>query len=421
MKKKTVLVILSVALLLLVAFVSAKTGHGPGKEDWGFVDIRPGAHMFYWLYYTTANVSRYTERPLTIWLQGGPGYSATGLGNFDQLGPLDIYGNERNWTWVKQMNILFIDSPLGSGFSYVDNMTLLPSTNNEIAQDLLAFMKEFYKLHREFEDVPLHIFTQSYGGKMAPEFALELYYAVERGELRSNLKSVNMGGPWTSPIDSILSRAALLFNMGLIDRKAHDEIMKLANEALEYVNEEKWVEADDVEIRIIYLITHETNNLDFYNILKYDKDHDHEAKLQDFMRGTVSQALGIPDDVKWGQHEDDIFDNLNGEMIKPAIHIVNELLNETNVKVSVFTGQLDLICATPGTVNWIDKLEWDYREEYVKAPRMAFRIDGNVEGYEKSGGNFTLFWVNKAGHVVPADNPKAMNYILKKCTNLNGE
>jgi len=76
--------------------------------------------MFYWLYYTTANVSSYTERPLAIWLQGGPGASSTGYGNFEELGPLKLDGSYRDWTWVKDMNVMFIDNPVGSGFSYVD-------------------------------------------------------------------------------------------------------------------------------------------------------------------------------------------------------------------------------------------------------------------------------------------------------------
>lgn len=56
--------------------------------------------MFYWLFHTTANVANYTERPLIVWLQGGPGGSSTGIGNFDILGPLDLSLQERNYTWV---------------------------------------------------------------------------------------------------------------------------------------------------------------------------------------------------------------------------------------------------------------------------------------------------------------------------------
>lgn len=75
---------------------------GPFAQDSGFVDVRPGAHMFYWLFYTTAEVDHYTERPLIIWLQGGPGGSSTGFGNFELLGPLDLSLNEREHSWVRK-------------------------------------------------------------------------------------------------------------------------------------------------------------------------------------------------------------------------------------------------------------------------------------------------------------------------------
>ena len=136
-----------------------------------------------------------------------------GYGNFEELGPLTLEGEYRNHTWVKDMNVLFIDNPVGSGFSYVDNVIYLTSSNNAIAKDLVSFMKGFYKLHPEFETVPLHIFCESYGGKMAPEFALELFYAIQRDELKSNFQSVALGDPWTSPIDSVLAWAPLLLNM----------------------------------------------------------------------------------------------------------------------------------------------------------------------------------------------------------------
>ncbi|KYN12674.1 Retinoid-inducible serine carboxypeptidase [Trachymyrmex cornetzi] len=56
--------------------------------------------MFWWLYYTTAKVNSYYDKPLLIWLQGGPGGSSTSYGNFEELGPLDVNLNPRNYTWV---------------------------------------------------------------------------------------------------------------------------------------------------------------------------------------------------------------------------------------------------------------------------------------------------------------------------------
>ena len=75
---------------------------------------------------------------------------------------------------VNHVNVLFIDNPVGTGFSYVENSNLLTKTNTEIAVDLVTFMKSFLEIHKEFKHVPLYIFSESYGGKMAIEFALLL-------------------------------------------------------------------------------------------------------------------------------------------------------------------------------------------------------------------------------------------------------
>lgn len=38
------------------------------KQKWNYVEVRPGANMFWWLYYTVAP-GGYTKRPLVVWLQ----------------------------------------------------------------------------------------------------------------------------------------------------------------------------------------------------------------------------------------------------------------------------------------------------------------------------------------------------------------
>jgi serine carboxypeptidase 1 len=72
------------------------------------------------------------------------------------------------------VNVLFIDNPVGTGFSYVDSKSAFTKTNAEIATDLVNFTEGFLKAHPEFKTVPLYIFSESYGGKMAAEYALAL-------------------------------------------------------------------------------------------------------------------------------------------------------------------------------------------------------------------------------------------------------
>lgn len=169
--------------------------------------------MFWWLHYTIAETPNYTDRPLILWLQGGPGSSSTGYGNFEILGPLDLNLNKRSFTWVNTHNVLFVDNPVGTGYSYVDHNRYLTRDNKQISIDLVELLRGFYKALPEFEDVPLHIFGESYGGKMAVEFAKHLYSEKESGKIKSNLISVAMGDAWISPIDSTLSWAPYLLQL----------------------------------------------------------------------------------------------------------------------------------------------------------------------------------------------------------------
>lgn len=115
-----------------------------------------------------------------------------GFGNFEEIGPLDENLNPRDTTWVKDYNVLFIDNPVGTGFSYVDSSDLLTKTNKQIALDLVELMKQFYNQLPDFEETPLYILSESYGGKMTAEFAYELTKAIKAGQINSNLVGMNI-------------------------------------------------------------------------------------------------------------------------------------------------------------------------------------------------------------------------------------
>lgn len=48
--------------------VQSRGQNAEGTEVWAYVDVRPGAHMFYWLYYTY-HPDGYENRPWILWLQ----------------------------------------------------------------------------------------------------------------------------------------------------------------------------------------------------------------------------------------------------------------------------------------------------------------------------------------------------------------
>lgn len=81
--------------------LAQKIGVGSGFQEWGYANVRPSAHMFWWLYFTTnSEVKSFYEKPLIVWLEGGPGGSGTGHSNFLFIGPYDYEMKPRNNTWV---------------------------------------------------------------------------------------------------------------------------------------------------------------------------------------------------------------------------------------------------------------------------------------------------------------------------------
>lgn len=118
--------------------------------------------------------------------------------------------NNRTHAWINHVNVLFIDNPVGSGFSYVDSTRYLTKDNHQIARDLIETLRGFYDARPEFKTVPLYIFSQSYGGKMNVEFAYELYQDIKYGKIESNLKGVALGNSWIDPVRSTLSWAPFL-------------------------------------------------------------------------------------------------------------------------------------------------------------------------------------------------------------------
>ncbi|CAG9785547.1 unnamed protein product [Diatraea saccharalis] len=359
---------------------------GSYKQDFGYVTVREGAHMFYWLFYTTAPVEHYTERPLIVWLQGGPGGSSTGIGNFQILGPLDTNLQERNHTWIKNFNVIFLDNPVGTGFSYVDDPSLLTTTNKEIALDFVSLMRGFYEKHPEFETVPLYIYGQSYGGKMAVDMAIQMVEAQKAETIRSNLRGFAMGNAWISPVDAVLTWAPQLLAAGLVDDDGYNDIQVEARETERLFNLGAYVNSTIQWGATQQMIFHVTSNVDFYNILTkmpappnaadtrtaselardmmiYNKPYMLDTKqtlnLNTLMNTLVKQALQIPEHVTWGQLSMAVFNTLNEDFMKPVtegkdncktsnfLFPVEKILNETDLIVTKYNGNLDLICNTP--------------------------------------------------------------------------
>ena len=57
------------------------------EQQWGYTAPRDLVHQFWWFMKTPCDGA--ATKPIVIWLQGGPGGSGTGYGNFMEVGKLE--------------------------------------------------------------------------------------------------------------------------------------------------------------------------------------------------------------------------------------------------------------------------------------------------------------------------------------------
>ena len=398
-------------------------------EKWGYVTVRQSAHMFWWLYGAQSNTKPRTEVPLVIWLQGGPGGSGTGFGNFKEIGPLDDNMQKRNTTWVKVSNLLFIDNPVGTGFSYVNDVNALTTNVSQIAEDLLTLMKSFVETLPIFQTLPIYIFSESYGGKMTAAFGQRLSEAITRGEIKCHLKGVALGDSWISPVDSVITWAPYLYQYNLLDMKDYQSVAAIAVKTVQAVNERRFLEATTLWGQTEEVIDRVTDSVNVYNVLQHhapspmtfsstgNKMLDalyqrhvgiyHTKSLSDFMNTVIRKKLGIiPDNVTWGGQSNLVFEYQSTEFMKPVTKEVSQLL-DSDVLVVVYQGQLDMICDTAGAELWLRKLTWPGMSLYFNTGRKPLYLLGdkskNTAAFLKEYANLKMYYIMKAGHMVPSD------------------
>ncbi|XP_049717268.1 retinoid-inducible serine carboxypeptidase [Elephas maximus indicus] len=421
-------------LLLLLLSISAGTVVSrpveEGKEVWDYVTVRKDAHMFWWLYYATNPCKNFSELPLVMWLQGGPGGSSTGFGNFEEIGPLDSNLQPRNTTWLQSASLLFVDNPVGTGFSYVNASDAYTKNLDMVASDMMVLLKTFFDCHREFQTIPFYIFSESYGGKMAAGIGLQLHKAIQEGSIKCNFAGVALGDSWISPIDSVLSWGPYLYSMSLLDDQGLAEVAKVAEQVLNAVNKGYYKEATQLWGEAEVVIEQNTDGVNFYNILtkntpvpakesslEFTQSHLvrlfqrhvrylHQDSLSQLMNGPIRKKLKIiPADYSWGAQATNVFMNMEGDFMKPVISIVDELL-EAGVNVTVYNGQLDLIVDTIGQEAWVRKLNWPELSRFSQLKWKALYSDpksSQTSAFVKSYKNLAFYWILGAGHMVPSD------------------
>ncbi|KAL7603805.1 hypothetical protein Lser_V15G15633 [Lactuca serriola] len=405
-------------------------GQLPFKLETGYVGIgeKEEAQLFYYFVESERNPE---EDPLLFYLTGGPGCSAI-ITFFYQIGPLSfnfdnapenitISLNPNSWT--KMANIIFVDMPPGTGFSYATTKEASISSDSIVAKQANNFIRKFLIDHPKFLKNPLYITGISYMGIVTPIVTFEVYKANERGDQPTlNIQGYILCSPLTDKFMDFNSRVEYAHRMALIS----DDIAAIENCHGNYVNN-----TNSLCINSLQRYTECTSGLNMEDILEplcnksdvkpYCREYYYDFAEDWINNKVVQQAFNIRQGTigKWEffnrtmhyvEGKNDTFCYAYDIFSSFSYH--KKLVSKT-CRALIFSGDHDMTFPYVGIEQWIVALNLKIESRW-----NPFYVNNQVGGYEvtyaQNEFSLTFATVKGAGHSVAQYKPKEAMALAKK-------
>jgi len=400
-------------------------------------------HLHYWFIEAEHDPQ---NAPLFFWTNGGPGCSSL-LGLFEEIGPyypdskMNLVKNDLAWT--KFANIVFLDQPVGVGFSYSKHFKDYSSNDILSAKDNLAFLIEFFKIFPEFKSNKMYLTGESYAGHYVPMWLNELIAYNKKHNQEFNLRGVVLLNPLIS------------YNSGdPSEMETYWGHQRIPLDLWERYKKHKCGTSRNRECKKVLDVMHHTEK----HTNPYAMDYplcasEHQQKqLSKFTRRLNKYAHKYNKFVREkidmsciDKHTDKYLNSkaVRENVIKPhsnrnwyactdyefyrlkdgnddMVHHIKKHLMDKDLEhfdILIMSGTDDSVCGTVGTQRWISRLnlkvktntrEW---KPYV----LDNMLKGNVTIYQGDGDKtLTLATVNNAGHEIPLYKPAAAYYVIER-------
>jgi serine carboxypeptidase-like clade 4 len=375
-----------------------------------------GTHLFFWMFESRKNPK---NDPLIIWLTGGPGCSSQ-LALFYENGPYHIQDNLtltiNPYSWNSFASIIFIDQPVGTGFSYADYWDDYVTNEDQIAQDLYMFLQEFFRIYPQYHHLDFYVMGESYAGHYIPAISYRIMQGnngMKPGLYKINLKALAIGNGWVDPKKQYRGYLDFAYKYKLINEEEYitDEATYKICESL--INNRVWAVAFyECQLYVEGILAEMGVTLGYFpNVYNYKIPCQYPPLCYNFdnvkkflSQPSVQKALGVSGH-SWSDCNMQVHFLLLGDwLVNLDKHIPNLL--ENGYRVLVYSGMLDFICNYLGGESWTTQLPWSGQKQFNSSSYINWNVDGKLAGYSKNYKEFTFLKVLNAGHMVPMDQPK---------------
>ncbi|KAG0147670.1 hypothetical protein CROQUDRAFT_655878 [Cronartium quercuum f. sp. fusiforme G11] len=382
----------------------------------GYIPIYQNQSMFFWLFEARNNPD---TAPLVLWLNGGPGSSSM-IGLFQETGPcrikLDSSGLENNpYSWTESANMLYIDQPIGVGYSYG---TTTVKTSLEAAIAVYNALQLFYSdpSFSKFIGRDFAIWTESYGGHYGPTMAdyfLQMNPSVSQtGNFVIPLKVLGIGNGLTSPLvqypqyinyaktnpyhqlvpDNVIANATTMYSKA----GGCKDLIRLCQTTLDPL---KCSNAQAFCNDHILGTLH--GKYDVYDVRALNPDP-YPPDLNPILTQQSFQ-VSIGAESNWTMTNFDVYNNFfaTGDWMLNSSPQLERVINY-GIRTLIFDGDADYILNYMGVEAMVDSLNTTFSSQYHQQPFTNWTVDGQNAGLYKNAGSFSYLRIFGAGHEAPA-------------------
>ncbi|CAI7884818.1 unnamed protein product [Closterium sp. NIES-54] len=400
----------------------------PTASGYLIVNETTGAKMYFAYYEAMEPETAQSDTPIILWLQGGPGCSSM-IGNFYELGPyritesLDIEPNPAPWN--RRYGVLFIDNPVGTGFSVAPSDADIPLDQDDVARDLYTALRSFFDLFPPFRQRPFFLAGESYAGKYVPALGSLLVGKLDMAQqqLRQRLKfkrdgeggyrhpfrldGVIIGNGLTHPRTQVQAHADIAYSAGLLDQQQRDRAKEWANRVVARIDKEEWQEAFQERTNLVNWIQNVSGiatPLDIRRNRAYHHNKDKQEYLALYLnRPEIKNVLKADAVTTWVSCSPRVRKHMSNDTMKSTMHLVEGLLNR--VPMLLYQGIYDIKDGAACSLEWMGELQWKGMERFWAVERQLWEVEGEVAGYWREHDMLTHVVLHGAGHEVPADQP----------------
>lgn len=393
----------------------------PGVNQYsGYLSVGTNENMWFWFFEARNNP---TKAPLATWFNGGPGCSSM-IGLFQENGPCRFVNGETTpslnpYSWNNYANMLYIDQPIGVGFSYGTD----PVTSTTTAAPLVwKFIQAFYAQFSEYENRDFGIWTESYGGHYGPAFADyfdEQNAAITTGSVSGeNVRLVALGvndGLFDSLIQerSYIDYAYQNDYRQIIDASRRQDYLNVLNNqcipALKTCRSSgtnsDCVNANYVCNQGIEGALIEEADFDVYDIRAGSNDPNPPKTYNQYLANpSVVAAIGAQSTYQECADAPGNKFARTGDIVRTFLPALSDVVN-AGVRTVVWAGDADYICNWIGNQAAAEAVTFPGQAAFTAKELVSYTVNGATGGTFKTQDNLSFLRVFGAGHEVPFYTP----------------